>query len=365
MFYKIEIGTKVPAYLQLYRFLRDDIVNGTYPYGTKLPSKRTLAEETGLSLITVKHAIEILCDEGYAETTERSGCFSAFKKDEFQNAVFPVMSTSDKKIGTNHSMGEFPFSVLSKTMRKVLADYSDTILVKSPAQGCDELRTQICAYLSRSRAIHVNPNQVIVGAGAEYLYGLIAQLFGSDIKFAVEAPSYDKIRKVYSSFGIKCDFLSLTKEGIDSISLQNSEAMVLHTTPFNSFPSGVSATVSKKYEYLKWAKRRSAYIIEDNYDSELTVSSKQEDALFSISEDDNVIYLNTFSKTIAPSIRVGYMILPKHLLEEYNNKLGFYSCTVPLFIQYVIAELLKSGDYERHINRVRRKRRKENETIHR
>ena len=140
--------------------------------------------------------------------------------------------------------------------------------------------------------------------------------------------------------------------------LERTDATILHITPFHSFPSGVTASASKRQEYLKWAENRKGYIIEDNFDSELTVSKKNEDTVFSLAKHEQVIYLNTFSKTIAPSIRIGYMVLPEHLLETYREKLGFYSCSVPVFEQYVLAELMASGDFERHINRVRRARRR-------
>ena len=134
---------------------------------------------------------------------------------------------------------------------------------------------------------------------------------------------------------------------------------MLHITPFNSFPSGITASVSKRHEYLRWAQKRNGYIIEDNYASELTVSKKNEDTVFSLSQDQSVIYLNTFSETISPSVRIGYMVLPEKLVDVFEEKLGFYSCTVPVFEQYVLAELINNGDFERHINRVRRAKRKE------
>ena len=363
MNYLMDNNSRLPAYLQLYQQLREDIINGAYPYGSKLPSKRTLSVETGVSVITVKHAIELLSDEGYIETRIRSGCFVIFRKDDFQDAAFPIRETplhSDVQHRVeSHKTGEFPYSVLAKTMRKVILDYGEKILTKSPNHGCAELRTEICAYLARSRGIHISPHQVIIGSGAEYLYGLIAQMMGQHIRFAIENPSYDKIRKVYEAFGISCDLLTLRSDGIDSAQLRQTNAAVLHTTPFNSFPSGISVGAPKKHEYLQWAALRNGIIIEDNFDSELTVSSKAEDSLFSMSGGQNVIYVNTFSKTIAPSVRIGYMILPENMVELYNEKLGFYSCTVPVFDQYVLTELLRSGDFERHINRMRRKKRKE------
>lgn len=358
MKYHIEETSNKFAYIQLYEELRKDIVKGVLPYGTKLPSKRLLAEETGVSVITVEHTYSILCEEGYIEAKERSGYFVIYKESDFLSATeLPDKATLHTK--SVHSFKcEFPFSVLSKTMRKVLADYREEILVKSPNQGCAELRSAIANYLARSNGIQVRPEQIVIGSGAEYLYSLIVQLFGNERKFALENPSYDKIRKVYEANNVVYDMLELGQNGIRTGELQRTDATVLHITPFNSFPSGITASVSKRQEYLQWAERRDGYIIEDNYDSELTVSKKNEDTVFSLAKNEKVIYLNTFSQTVAPSMRIGYMVLPEQLLEAFQNKLGFYSCTVPVFEQYVLAELMNNGDFERHINRVRRARRK-------
>lgn len=155
------------------------------------------------------------------------------------------------------------------------------------------------------------------------------------------------------------DSLPLTSSGIDSKALAETQADILHTTPYRSYPSGVTATASKLHEYVRWSEMSERYIIEDDFESEFSVSTKPTETLFALSNHDNVIYLNTFSKTISPSLRIGYMVLPKHLVGHYDKKLGFYSCTVPTFMQYVIAELINNGDFERHINRVRRCKRKE------
>jgi GntR family transcriptional regulator/MocR family aminotransferase len=358
MNYHIDSTLAIPAYMQLYKSIVQDIISEIYPYGSRLPSKRTIAEEIGVSVVTVEHALALLNDEGYIETRQRSGYFVTYRKSDFYGNPVIQKSMTLKTNSQASNIGDFPYSVIAKTMRKVLVNYGDRILIKSPNSGCDELRIEICAYLARSRGITVKPSQIIVGSGAEYLYGLIAQLFSSRRKFALEQPSYDKIRKVYEAMGLQCDMLSLTLDGIASTELERTDATILHVTPFNSFPSTVTASISKKHEYLRWARQRDGFIIEDNYDSELTVSKKAEDSLFSISKDNNVVYVNTFSKTIAPSVRIGYMILPERLLEDFQKRLGFYSCTVPLFEQYVLAELLRNGDFERHINRVRRKRRK-------
>ncbi|MBQ8804154.1 MAG: PLP-dependent aminotransferase family protein [Tyzzerella sp.] len=363
MKYHIEEQSSKFAYLQLYEQLRADIVKGVLPYGAKLPSKRLFAEETGVSVITVEHTYSILCEEGYIESRQRSGYFVIYKESDFLSLA---ESPHQERYHTKPAHGvkcEFPFSVLSKTMRKVLADYREEILVKSPNRGCAELRTAIANYLARSNGMSVRPEQIVIGSGAEYLYSLIVQLLGNRRKFALENPSYDKIRRVYEANSVECDMLELGKNGIRTRELERTDATVLHITPFNSFPSGITASVSKRHEYLRWAEKRDGYIIEDNYDSEMTVSKKNEDTVFSLDKSGKVVYLNTFSQTIAPSMRIGYMVLPEQMVENFRDKLGFYSCTVPVFEQYVLTELINSGDFERHINRVRRARRRANKNL--
>lgn len=354
MKYAIDTTSNKNAYLQLYEQLRGDIINSVYKYGDKLPSKRILAEESLTSVITVQHAYEILCDEGYIESKERSGYFVTYRKNDF----LPIAENekNDIPVSRHHfHTGEFPFSVLAKTMRNVISKYGEEILIKSPNAGCFELRKSIADYLTRSKGMHVSHNQIIIGSGAEYLYGLIVQFLGRDKVYALENPSYEKIHSVYKANGATCDLLELGKDGILTSQLSKTNAGVLHITPFRSFPSGVTASASKRNEYIKWAMDRNAVIIEDDFNSEFTVSTKNEDTVFSLEPTRSVIYVNTFTKTIAPSMRIGYMVLPKELVNSFFDKMGFYSCTVPVFEQYVLAEFIKSGNFERHINRTRRK----------
>ena len=353
--------SKRPVYLQLYRALREDILNGVYAYNTKLPSKRSLAAETGVSIVTVEHALALLCDEGYAEGRARSGTVVIFRhSDGFAAAAKPTHGTHVPRHNTPHTAPEFPLSVFSKTMRRVLSEQGELLLAKSPNLGCTELREAICSYLARNKGIAATPEQIVVGAGSEYLYGLIVELLGRARVFAIESPSYKKIEQVYRATEICYELLPLTQAGIDSAALAKSNASVLHTTPYRSYPSGVTATASKRHEYVHWASAKGRYIIEDDFESEFSVSTKPTETLFALSACDNVIYLNTFSKTISPSLRVGYMVLPRHLVAPYSEKLGFYSCTVPTLMQHVLTALIDNGDFERHINRVRRKLRKAN-----
>ncbi len=348
-----------PAYLQIYNQIKEDIISGVWAYNAKLPSKRILADETKTSTVTVEHAYALLCDEGYIEARERSGYFVIFKQaDGFSVGTTESIPCFPGKMDT-HNYPDFPFSVLSKTMRNVLTVYGEGILERAPGQGCPELRTALARYLARNRGISVSPEQIVIGSGAEYLYGLLIELLGREQVYGIENPSYKKIEQVYRAAEVTMEHLALSHDGIDSASLANTNATVLHTTPYRSFPSGVTASASKRYEYIRWAENDKRYIIEDDFESEFSVSTKSEDTLFSLSESENVIYLNTFSKTISPALRIGYMVLPKSLVEEFNQRLGFYSCTVPTFEQLVVAFLLNNGDFERHINRVRRKMRKQ------
>lgn len=357
MKYSIDFSLKKKAYMQLYEQLRTDIINLVYKYGDKLPSKRLLADETLTSVITVEHAYSILCDEGYIESRERSGYYVTYRKDDF----VPIAEHEQYHIPvehiTYHSDDEFPFSVFAKTMRNVISKYGEQLLVKSPNSGCYELRKAISDYLARGKGINVSAEQVIIGSGAEYLYGLIVQFLGREKIYAIENPSYEKILSVYKSNGAECDLLNLGKDGILTSHLNKTQATVLHVTPFRSFPSGVTASASKRNEYIKWAADRNGIIIEDDFDSEFTVSTKNEDTVFSLEPTHSVIYVNTFTKTVAPSMRIGYMVVPEELTGSFFDKMGFYSCTVPIFEQYVLAEFINNGDFERHINRIRRKRR--------
>lgn len=349
-----------PIYLQLYEQIKADIVRGVYPYGSKLPSKRLVAEELSVSVITVEHTYSLLYDEGFINSHERRGYFVCYHHDVAFSAParkFKLQAPQNHNIELDDT---FPFSVYAKTMRKVLSLYGDDIFTKCEGTGSAELKSAIREYLSRSRGIDVTENQIVIGAGAEYLYGIIVQLLGLNRTYAVENPSYKRIEQTYRSHGVNIDLLNLGKDGIESHALKSTRASVLHITPYRSFPSGVTATASKKREYIRWVSGGDdRFIVEDDFESEFTLLTKAEETVFSLSKGRGVIYVNTFSKTISPAMRIAYMLLPENMLEEYNKTVGFYSCSVPYFNQLVLAEFIKNGDFERSINRARRKLRKQ------
>lgn len=198
------------------------------------------------------------------------------------------------------------------------------------------------------------PDCIVIGSGAEYLYGLIVQLLGRERVYGLEDPGYEKVRQVYAANGAVCELLPMGEDGIRAGALQNARASVLHITPFHSFPTGITTSAAKRSDYLSWAAERNAILIEDDFDSEFSENKKPLQTLYSMDRRGCVIYVNTFSHSLAPSMRMGYMVLPERLMEQYRQTLGFYSCSVPLFDQYVLARFISQGYFERHLNRLRR-----------
>ena len=344
-------------YIDLYKTLRKDIVDGRYRFKEKMPSKRLLASSMGISLLTVEHSYALLVEEGYIEGRERSGYYVSYR----DGLLFPVEEQQEelplKAYFQSKDKEEMGYSVIAKTVRKVLSKYGEEILSPSESRGKSFLRKALKEYLRRARGIFVEERQILIGSGAEQLYTLLVQILGREESFAVEFPSYEKMQKIYQANGIRLEFLEMGKNGIHSSALQMAKSKVLHVTPFHSFPTGVTATASKRKEYLDYAKRNQAYIIEDDYDSEFSALGKPEDSLFSMDNRESVYYINSFSKTIGPAFRMAYLLLPAKSAEEDLKKISFYSCSVPVLEQCILTELLQSGEFERHINRIKRRRR--------
>lgn len=369
-------------YALIYENLRANITDGTIKYGEKLPSKRAAADSFDASVITVEHAYELLESEGYIESRPRRGYFARYVADGIlaeKESDFPfpeefaienqtdgndasAKGTNAKNANAkdvNAKKERFPFGVYASAVRAVLNDLGDKITEKTNGSGAPALKSAIKNYLKTSRDVHADENRIIIGAGAEYLYGVIAKLFGAGETFAIETPSYGIIEKIYSLNGVKTEKLRLGTDGVLSEDLAACRAKVIHVTPYRSFPTGVTASASKRAEYLRAAKKIGAYIVEDDYESEFSLSAKLTETLFKNTPDDNVIYINTFSKSVFPSLRLAYMILPEKLAAKYYEKFGDFSCPVPTLEQYVAAKIISDGSFARHVNRVRRTRKKD------
>lgn len=343
-------------YITVYKKIKNEIISGIYKFGEKLPSKRVCAERNGVSIVTVEHAYAMLEEEGYISSVIRSGYFCAFDPSEIYSAE------KEKEIPESLSLlpginENFPESVYIKAVRKVISDFKSDILQKCESSGISALRSALSKYLIRCRGIKADPEKIIIGSGAQSLYHIIICLLGKDQIFAIEDPSYKKIENAYKTHGIRYRKLILESDGINSSELRKTDADVLHVTPYRSFPSGITASAAKRAEYLKWAKIRNGIIIEDDYGSEFYRFRKPFETLYELG-NKNVIYLNTFSKTISSAVKIGYIILPENLYPLFEKNKEMLSCSVPTLDQLVLAELLNNGSFERNLNRIRRKIRK-------
>ena len=353
--YDLKKAPGVPLYEALYRCIRGDILSGNLRPGEKLPSKRALAQNLEVSKITVEAAYSQLLAEGYICSREKVGYFV--------EAVERVRPTAPVTLEEPASAGEpmldltgggterFPFSVWSRLQREVVLDYGQRLLLPMPHQGVPELRQAIADHLAAFRGMAVDPQNILIGAGTDFLYNLLIQLLGRDKIYAVEEPGYGKIRKIYAAGGVTTVSARMDASGVRPETLGS--AQVLHISPSHHFPTGLVTPVSRRLELLSWAKEGGNWIIEDDYDSEFRFDAHPMPAMQSL-DAERVIYMNSFSKSLAPSIRISYMVLPGHLMEQFRQKLGFYSCTVPSFEQYTLARFLSGGHFEKHINRMRK-----------
>lgn len=350
-------------YEHLYGCIKNDILSGKLRPGAKLPSKRTFAKNLGISTITVENAYALLISEGYVYSIPKKGYF--ISDINISVPPEPREQAAEDKSGADSYVADFtsnntlhtlfPFTTWAKLMRGVLAERQPELMIKSPGGGIAELRSAIAEHLYQFRGMRVHPSQIIIGSGTEYLYGLIIQLLGNDKVFAVEDPGYNKIAKVYGANGVDYRYVPLNENGVDIDALKASGADILHISPSHHFPTGIVTPISRRYELLSWASDgKTHYIIEDDYDSEFRLSGHPIPPLRSIDVTDKVIYMNTFSKSLASTIRISYMVLPRTLAEKFYKELGFYSCTVSNFEQYTLEEFINGGYFGNHINRIRR-----------
>ena len=351
--YELKKQPGVPLYEALYRHIRGDILAGQLLPGEKLPSKNALAAHLEVSKITVEGAYQQLLSEGYIRSEERVGYFVEPVARQEAPAPAPAPPQPEKRWEidlVSNASTDFPFSVWSRLQRQVMQELPEQLLQPIPGRGIWALRQAIAEHLAGFRGMQVDPKNIIVGAGTDFLYNLLIQLLGRDKIYAVEEPGYRKIRRIYAAGGVKCVSAAMDSSGVMPESL--GEAQVLHISPSHHFPTGLVTPMNRRAQLLSWAKD-GHYIIEDDYDSEFRFDARPMPTLASM-DSRRVIYMNTFSKTLAPSIRISYMVLPEQLMEQFQQQLGFYSCTVPSFEQYTLERFLQLGYFEKHINRMRK-----------
>lgn len=360
-----------PLYLHLYKCIKNDILDGVLPSGTKLPSKRSFAKNLGISNITVENAYAQLQAEGFIYSIPKKGFYVTELPENMPLTSDGHITSEAGRIAAGSIMEEeaqckidlvsnmtppanFPFSIWAKLMREIISEKSGELMKKSPWGGIMELRSAISLHLKQFRNMDVAPEQIITGAGTEYLYTLIIQLLGYNKVYAVENPGYKKVAQIYKSNNVACEYIPVGSSGIVIEELEKRNADVAHISPSHHYPTGIITPVSRRYEILAWASRKKGrYIIEDDYDSEFRLEGKPVPTLQGIDIMESVIYINTFTKSLAPTIRISYMVLPWKLLKIFYNKLSFYSCTVSNFEQYTLARFINNGYFEKHINRMR------------
>ena len=441
-----------PLYMQIYSYIKSEVLARRLKAGTKLPSKRALAAQLGISTITIEGAYGQLMAEGYIYAKAKSGyyisplesiqqaddsaadffqhntlgdaqLFSGPEKISYESGytdnmpgasgtvnmaglsnspstsgifvpsslqstntalynasskISSITSTSMPSSSTISSKGRmshestaqtscatidlssnnilpesFPFSIWTKLMRHTMSENQALLLTKSPTAGIYSLRCAIAEHLLRFRGMHIQPEQIIIGAGTEYLYELIIKLIGRDKIYCLEDPGYHKLQRIYTDNGACCFSLPIDQQGMSVTALNAVRCDVIHISPSHHFPTGIITPVSRRYELLGWATSGQRYIIEDDYDTEFRLVGKPIPSLFSMDMSSKVIYMNTFSKSLTSTIRISYMVLPMPLMEEFNRRLGYLSCTVSTFEQYTLAEFINQGYFERHINRMR------------
>ena len=362
--YTFQSRKKQSLYLQLYQHIKNDITSGKLLPDEKLPSKRAAAKNLGVSVITVENAYAALQSEGYIYSLPKKGFFvseisklyhTSAPKSADTEPVLPSAPDFTYDFTSNGVIPEnFPFSIWAKLMRENFHTLKKDLMMPSPTGGIYALQSAICAHLKQFRDMDITPRQVIIGAGTEYLYSLIIQLLGGEKCYAIQNPGYHKIQKIYRSVGVKTVPILEDAQGMSSAMLKSSEASVAHISPSHAFPSGTVMSISRRHEILNWANEtEERYIIEDDYDSEFRLVGKPLPALQSLDKSGRVIYVNTFTKSLSPTIRIGYMVLPSVLADKFYRTLGFYSCTVSAFEQYTLSKFIEEGYFEKHINRMR------------
>lgn len=358
-------------YEQLYRQIRADIEAARLAPHAKLPSKRALARHLGLSNTTVESAYAQLLTEGYLYSLPKRGHFVS----PLARAALPVaaeqglpaqveLSFEPKASEAPYfadllyngvSAEHFPFATWMKLLRQVMSSENEARLLSDrPSGGVLPLRRAIAAHLQSFRGMQVSPDQVIVGAGTEYLYAVLIQLLGRSLRYGVEDPGYRQLSRIYARNDVHCQHLPMDAAGVQVADLERLGTNILHITPSHHFPTGLVMPISRRYELLAWSARAAGrYIIEDDYDCEFRLSGKPIPTLQSIDPAERVIYLNTFSQSLAPAFRISYLVLPKHLARRFYEILGFYSGTVSCFEQLTLSRFLDGGYFEKHLSRMR------------
>ena len=356
---KLDKSSKKPLYEQLYKIIADTIRSGRASENERLPSKKALAAHMGISINTVETAYEILMQEGYIFSKPRSGYFvskiephieSPSKISKEKQPPLPVYK-ADFKTNTV-DMHSFPYSTWIKLSKSVMYETPE-LLNTGDFKGDFELRKNISKYLYEFRGVHCTPSQIVIGAGMEYLLTLLSIILKGKI-YAVENPGYGKAEQIFRNNSGKICYIPLDENGMKIDELTKCNADIAYITPSHQFPTGTVMPIGRRLELLKWASSgNSRYLIEDDYNGEFNFTAKPIPAIQGLISDSRVIYISTFSRTLAPSIRISYMVLPPELMQKYEALFSHYTSTVPRFEQQTLNRFIDGGYFSRHLNRVK------------
>lgn len=374
---KLNYNDKTPLYIQIYTFIKDEILSRNIPCGSKLPSIRTLSKDLKLSKNTIEAAYEQLIAEGYVTSKNRSGLYVAqieigFKNKKNNLSPFCKEESSDNlktKIRYDFSSGQidttaFPYTHFRKIIGQCIDEYSSELLLYGDHQGDYGLRYEIAKYIHHSRGVICSPEQIIISSGTQQSLTLLCHILSNNHKnVAFEEPSYLGAKAVFNHFNFNISPIKLDIDGINIDSLYQSKAKIVYVTPSHQYPYGMVMSISKRLQLLNWAKTNNGIIVEDDYDGELRYKGKPIPSLQGLDESDKVIYLGSFSKSLMPSMRISYLVLPQSFLNIYKQDYKIYEQPVPRLLQKSLEIFIKEGYWEKHLRKSKVLYRKKQEIL--
>lgn len=362
LMFDINRNINIPIYQQLYENIKQNIINDVMRHDEKLPSKRQLSHYLSVSQTTIEHAYQLLCDEGYIYSKNRSGFYinDIVNLPVTYKTKVPAQTNQDEisykysfKLGAIDKE-HFPNDLFRKYAKEAFDEQQVHLLDSGHKQGDLNLRKEIGHYVFHSRGVNCSPQQIIVGSSTEQLLSIITDMI-SDSKYMIEDPLYKQVRNLLKRKHVPFEFIPVTQNGIDIEQIKKTDYDVVYITPSHQFPTGVIMDLKRRTQLIKWASDKSnRFIIEDDYDSEFRYGGRPIPALQSLDNSDSVIYVSTFSKSISPSLRVAYAVLPKNLITLYQKKTNIEGGTVPRHTQYMLSRFMNEGHFERHLNRMRK-----------
>ncbi|MBN2286552.1 MAG: PLP-dependent aminotransferase family protein [Tissierellales bacterium] len=354
-----------PIYIQLYEYIRDEIKLQHIKSGEKLPSIRETASTLRISKTTIENAYFQLLTEGYIESQPKKGYFAIDVKDYFSDQLMSISTKSIHSDSSSHvearyinedtHLGSIDLRIWKKLYNRILSESEDAVYSSGSYQGEYQLRNEISGFVNATRGGHTNPEQIVIGAGIQYLIGILSGIIKHDIRTAaVESPGYEKARYIFEDYGFKTIDIPVKGDGINMTALEASGASLVYVSPSHQFPTGSLMPIAKRLELLSWAEKKSGYILEDDYDSLIRFESRPVPCLQGLDKSDRVIYLGSFSKILTPALRISYMILPERLINPYLIISTRYTQSSSKLEQLTLSSFIKEGHIDKHLRKIKR-----------